>query len=49
MFPDTLEYILSLIAVKIMDTGVPGGRKPIDAKKQLLFTLWMMATPDCYR
>ncbi|KAL0879649.1 hypothetical protein ABMA27_003364 [Loxostege sticticalis] len=53
MFPDTFEYVLGLIGhrfkKKIMDTGITFGRKPIDAKKQLLIALWMMALPDCYR
>ncbi|KAL0841706.1 hypothetical protein ABMA28_013978 [Loxostege sticticalis] len=49
MFPDTFEYVLGLIGPKIIDTGITFGRKPIDAKKQLLIALWMMATPDCYR
>lgn len=49
MFPETFEFVLGLVGTKITTTATSGGKKPTDAKKQLLVALWMMATPDTYR
>jgi len=48
MIPDTyeiLEATLSLLLSKESDSG----RAIIPVRKQLLSTLWLLATPDSYR
>lgn len=49
MFPRTFEYFLGAIGPSLTTTTSLSGRKPIPAKKQMLITLWFMATPDSYR
>ncbi|KAL0849987.1 hypothetical protein ABMA28_011902 [Loxostege sticticalis] len=49
MYPETFEFLLSLIGKTLMETPYKPGRKPLDAKHQLLLAIWMMATPDTYR
>ncbi|XP_066585421.1 putative nuclease HARBI1 [Prorops nasuta] len=41
--------LLSIIGPSLTKTSTIGGKKPIDAKKQLLIALWFMASPDSYR
>ncbi|XP_012537579.3 putative nuclease HARBI1 [Monomorium pharaonis] len=47
MFPETYNMILHLIGPALSQTTI--GRKQIDPGKQLLITLWFLATPDSYR
>ncbi|XP_072751058.1 uncharacterized protein [Anoplolepis gracilipes] len=48
VFPETFQLVLML--VKPILNGINAcGRKQISAEKQLLITLWFMATPDSYR
>ncbi|XP_066589570.1 putative nuclease HARBI1 [Prorops nasuta] len=48
MFPETYEIILNLIGPCLSQTNLTG-RKQIHPGKQLLITLWFLATPDSYR
>jgi len=48
MFPETYEIILHLIGPALCQTNTIG-RKQIHPGKQLLITLWFLATPDSYR
>ncbi|XP_025160520.1 uncharacterized protein LOC112589872 [Harpegnathos saltator] len=45
MFPETFQIILRLLRAPLNATNARG-RKQISAEKQLLITLWYMATPD---
>ncbi|XP_026824636.1 uncharacterized protein LOC113561735 [Ooceraea biroi] len=48
MFPETYEMILDSIGPALYQTNAIG-RKQIHPSKQLLITLWFLATPDSYR
>lgn len=48
MFPETFEIIMQLIGPALSLANITG-RKQISAEKQLLITLWFLATPDSYR
>lgn len=47
MFPTTFEFILNLIAPKLIRKKP--GYATIDPHKQFLIAIWKMATPDSYR
>lgn len=47
MYPTTFEFLLGEIAEKLK--RIADGNQMITPEKQLLITLWRMATPDSYR
>lgn len=49
MYPETFDYVLSVVGPALMDTKYNPGIKPIPAREQLLIAIWIMATPDSYR
>jgi len=48
VFPETFHMVLRLLR-PILNATNARGRKQISPEKQLMITLWFMATPDSYR
>jgi len=44
----TFTFLLELLTPHLVKNTDKFGRHPIDPEKQLLLTIWMMATPDSY-
>lgn len=43
------EYLLNVIGPQFTTDNLEAGNDQIDSTKQLLITLWFLATPDSYR
>ncbi|KMQ86383.1 nuclease harbi1 [Lasius niger] len=48
VFPETFQIVLRLLRPALNATNARG-RKQLSSEKQLMVTLWFMATPDSYR
>ncbi|XP_071572853.1 putative nuclease HARBI1 [Temnothorax nylanderi] len=48
IFPETFQMVLRLLRPAVNATNARG-KKQISLEKQLMITLWFMATPDSYR
>jgi len=46
---NTFEFLLELLKPKLCKQSERFGRKPISPEKQLLITIWTLATPNSYR
>ncbi|XP_044592619.1 putative nuclease HARBI1 isoform X1 [Cotesia glomerata] len=46
---ETFEFLINLLGPDLQKQSVHFGRHPISVEKQLLLSIWTMATPDSYR
>lgn len=46
---DTFEFLINLLGPDLQKQSAHFGRHPIPVEKQLLLSIWTMATPDSYR